>query len=57
MIRPFLERGMKGWKITCDSCGKVAHFYVDTAREAFDLARRHSWIKSSSRDLCPDHPS
>ncbi|AJW38546.1 hypothetical protein NY08_514 [Rhodococcus sp. B7740] len=48
---------MKGWKITCDSCGKVAHFYVDTAREAFDLARRHSWIKSSSRDLCPDHPS
>lgn len=57
MIRPFLERGMKGWKITCDSCGKVANFYVDSAREAFDLARRHSWLKSNNRDLCPDHPS
>lgn len=57
MIRPFQERGMKGWKITCDSCGKVAHFYVDTAQAAFELARRHSWLKSNNRDLCPDHPS
>lgn len=57
MIRPFQERGMEGWKVTCDSCGKVAHFYVDTARAAFELARQHSWLKSNNRDLCPDHPS
>ncbi|WP_206489302.1 hypothetical protein [Rhodococcus sp. KRD162] len=57
MIRPVHERGMKGWKITCDSCEKVAHFYVDTAREAFGVARRHSWTKSNNRDFCPDHPS
>ncbi|WP_179278006.1 hypothetical protein [Rhodococcus sp. 14-2470-1a] len=54
MIKTIREQSMSGWQITCDGCGRKANFFVDTARDAFALARRHFWTKRSARDVCPD---
>lgn len=54
MIKTIREQSMPGWQITCDGCGRKANFFVDTARDAFTMARRHFWTKRNARDVCPD---
>nr|WP_179282825.1 hypothetical protein [Rhodococcus sp. 15-1154-1] len=53
MIRPIVAFRMKGWQITCDSCGNKANFYENTARAALVTAQGFSWRKWQSKHLCP----